>query len=175
MPIDEGPLAFDEERDFFSVSTPAQRAVLSSNIETVSNISPEQAENLERQIEEEMQDLVSGLNMNAMTFDPTVSLDPFGQDSVAFANGMQQRQVDDRRLSHHSHSDVIAFSGMHNYDSSFESEKIHDRAAMDDDRDLLVIEDDLEAVRNGVSQATHNTHRAVLHPYAKLFTKLRNS
>ena len=175
VPFDEGPLAFDEERDFFSVSTPAQRAVLSSNIETVSNISPEQAESLEREIEDEMQDMVSGLNMNAMTFDPTVSLDPFGQDNVAFANGMQQRPVDDRRLSHHSHSDVIAFSGMHNYDSSFESETIHDRAAMDDDRDLLVIEDDLEAVRNGVSQATHNTHRAVLHPYAKLFTKLRNS
>ena len=175
VPFDEGPLAFDEERDFFSASSPAQRAVLSNNIETASNISPEQAESLEREIEDEMQDMVSGLNMNAMTFDPTVSLDPFGQDNVAFANGMQQRPVDDRRLSHHSHSDVIAFSGMHNYDSSFESETIHDRAAMDDDRDLLVIEDDLEAVRNGVSQATHNTHRAVLHPYAKLFTKLRNS
>jgi general secretion pathway protein A len=174
-PIDEGPLAFDDVSDFFSAPTPSQREVLSNNIETVSNISPEQAENLERQIEDEMRDLVSGLNMNAMTFDPTVSVAPYAQESVAFANSMQQRPVDDRRLSHHSHSEVIAFSGMHSYDSSFESENTHDRAAMDDDRDLLVIEDDLEAVRGGVSQATHDTHRAVLHPYAKLFTKLRNS
>ena len=174
-PIDEGPLAFDDVSDFFSAPSPSQREVLSSNFETVSNISPEQAENLERQIEDEMRDLVSGLNMNAMTFDPTVSLDPYSQESVAFANSMQQRPADDRRLSHHSHSEVIAFSGMHNYDSSFDSENTHDRAAMDDDRDLLVIEDDLEAVRGGVSQATHDTHRAVLHPYAKLFTKLRNS
>ena len=46
---------------------------------------------------------------------------------------------------------------------------------MGDDRDLLVIEDDIESVRNGVKQATSGTQRAVLHPYAKLFTKLRNS
>ena len=46
---------------------------------------------------------------------------------------------------------------------------------MSDDRDLLVIEDDLATVRGGVAQAASGTQRAVLHPYAKLFTKLRNS
>ena len=46
---------------------------------------------------------------------------------------------------------------------------------MGDDRDLLVIEDDLETIRGGVNQATMGQNRAVLHPYAKLFSKLRNS
>ena len=174
-PVDEGPLAFDEASDFFTAPTLSQREVLSSNFETVSNISSEQAENLERQIEDEMRDLVSGLNMSAMTFDPTTSIDPSAKDNGSFASSFPQRPIDDRRLSHHSHSDVIAFSGMHNYDSSLESDRIQERAAMNDDRDLLVIEDDLEAVRGGVAHLSHDTHRAVLHPYAKLFTKLRNS
>jgi len=174
-PVDEGPLAFDEANDFFTAPTPSQREVLSSNFETVSNISPEQAENLERQIEDEMRDLVSGLNMSAMTFDPATSIDPSAKDNGSFASSFPQRPIDDRRLSHHLHSDVIAFSGMHNYDSSLESDRVQERAAMNDDRDLLVIEDDLEAVRGGVAQMSHGTQRAVLHPYAKLFTKLRNS
>gem|GEM_PF-1259665 len=174
-PVDEGPLAFDEASDFFTAPTPSQLEVLSSNFETVSNISPEQAENLERQIEDEMRDLVSGLNMSAMTLDPTAAIDPFPTENSSFANSFPQRPIDDRRLSHHSHSDVIAFSGMHNYDSSLESDRVEERAAMNDDRDLLVIEDDLEAVRGGVAQRSNDMQRAVLHPYAKLFTKLRSS
>jgi hypothetical protein len=50
-----------------------------------------------------------------------------------------------------------------------------DRDALSDDRDLLVIEDDLEAVRSGTHQATQASSKATLHPYAKLFTKLRSS
>ena len=88
---------------------------------------------------------------------------------------MEHSQVDDLRLSHQAHTDVITFSGMHNDSNGKESERVAARAAMSDDRDLLVIEDDLESVRRGVTQATGGTHRAVLHPYAKLFTKLRNS
>ncbi len=174
-PVDEGPLAFDEASDFLTAPTQSQREVLSNTFETVSNISPEQAENLERQIEDEMRDLVSGLNMNAMTFDPTTTIDASARENVAFASGGLQRPIDDRRLSRHSHSDVIAFSGMHNYDSSLESDNLQERVAMDDDRDLLVIEDDLEAVRAGKPHESQSSHRAVLHPYAKLFTKLRNS
>ncbi len=161
-----------------------QAASLSSNdgpfedsyVETVSNISPEQAANLERQIEEEMRELVSGLNMNAMTFDPAESIDPsvnYGTPEIFSA--MEQGPEEDRRLAHHAHTDVIAFSGMHSYNTMMESERVPERAAMGDDRDMLVIEDDLESVRGGVTQAMNNTHRAVLHPYAKLFTKLRNS
>ncbi len=145
------------------------------HVETVSNISPEQAANLERQIEEEMRDLVSGLNMSAMTLDPTSTVDPFAiDDALAFNQAKEQRQVDDLRLAHQAHTDIITFSGLHNYSNGKNSERVATLAAMSDDRDLLVIEDDLESVRSGVAQANSGTHRAVLHPYAKLFTKLRN-
>jgi len=87
----------------------------------------------------------------------------------------EQKQADDRRLAHQAHTDVITFSGMHEYSSIIETERMVERAAMGDDRELLVIEDDLETVRGGVAQASSVTQRAVLHPYAKLFTKLRNS
>ncbi len=187
--IDEEALAFDEANDFFTAPTPphahvGQAASLSSNdgpfedsyLETVSNISPEQAANLERQIEEEMRELVSGLNMNAMTFDPAESIDStVNYSTPGIFSAMEHGSEEDRRLAHHAHSDVIAFSGMHSYNTMMESEPVPDRAAMGDDRDMLVIEDDLESVRGGVSQAMNNTHRAVLHPYAKLFTKLRNT
>jgi hypothetical protein len=46
---------------------------------------------------------------------------------------------------------------------------------MSDDRDLLVIEDDLASGHGETQQATAGRSRAVLHPYAKLFTKLRNA
>ena len=147
-----------------------------SYVETVSNISPEQAANLEKQIEEEMRELVSGLNMNAMTFDPAESIDPsVNYSTPGIFSAMEKGPEEDRRLAHHAHSDVIAFSGMHSYNTMMESERIPERAAMGDDRDMLVIEDDLESVRGAVTQVMNNTHRAVLHPYAKLFTKLRNS
>ncbi len=196
-PIDEGPLAFDEANDFFTASTPSLPEVNTDGIaihptsgasyeafefaedpyvETVSNISPEQAANLERQIEEEMRELVSGLNMSAMTFDPATSVDVVANDSLfAFTETRDQSLADDRRLAHQAHTDVIAFSGMHGYSNTSESERASNRLAMSDDRDLLVIEDDLECVRNGVAQASDATQRAVLHPYAKLFSKLRNS
>ncbi len=196
-PKDEGPLAFDEANDFFTASTPSIPEVYADRIaihpasgasyeafefaevpyvETVSNISPEQAANLERQIEEEMRELVSGLNMSAMTFDPATSVDVVANESsFAFTETREQNLADDRRLAHQAHTDVIAFSGMHGYSNTAESERVSDRQAMSDDRDLLVIEDDLECVRNGVTQATDGTRRAVLHPYAKLFSKLRNS
>ncbi len=202
---EEKALAFEEASDFFTVPASShgpsletssdgnqdlhenylgQSASLSSDggpyqdshVDTVSNISPEQAANLERQIEEEMRELVSGLNMNAMTFDPADPLDHFVNNSNSgIPSATEQDHVDDRRLAHHAHTDVIAFSGMHSYSTMTESERVPDRAAMGDDRDMLVIEEDLESVRGGVSQAMNGTHRAVLHPYAKLFTKLRNS
>ena len=196
-PIDEESLAFDEANDFFMPAMRSQQEMIAERyaddaaplasqgaqefaedaiVEAVSNISPEQAANLERQIEEEMRELVSGLNMNAMSFDPAVAIDAFAHDgSLAFTQAREQIPTDNLMLAHHAHTDVIAFSGMHSFSSSVESERVPDRPAMGDDRDLLVIEDDIESVRNGVKQATSGTQRAVLHPYAKLFTKLRNS
>jgi general secretion pathway protein A len=133
-----------------------------------SNISSEQAANLERQIEEEMRELVSGLNMSAMTFDP--------EQAIASDRSRQA----DQRLSHQAHSDVLSFAGLktnsrENPDDYAREQAMVERAAMNDDRDLLVIEEDLEAIRGGSQNATATTTRAVLHPYAKLFTKLRNS
>ncbi len=147
----------------------------------VSNISPEQAANLERQIEDEMRELVSGLNMNAMTFDPL----------QAIANPSSERERDfgrsgttEQRLAHQAHTDVLSFSGLRErsqedsqYGNSMYSNESasFDRDALSDDRDLLIIEDDLEAVRSGTHQATQASSKATLHPYAKLFTKLRSS
>jgi type II secretory pathway predicted ATPase ExeA len=177
--------AHDEETTAFT------SALESAYSEPVSNISAEQAANLERQIEDEMRELVSGLNLNAMTFDPSTSIDTitnqisFQEDTLQHetnfqASPMRSPRGEEQRLAHQSHSDVIAFSNLHDRSelggrhemSSFNSDE--QRAAMSDDRDLLVIEDELESVRRGVQQATTTT-RAVLHPYAKLFTKLRNS
>ena len=184
-PMDDQPLAFDEASDFLPdsmQSTQSHRGTIpndwehapayasepaySQEIETISNISPEQAANLERQIEEEMRELVSDLNMSAMTFDPATSIEP---------NPMYQPRMDDRPLAYRAHSDVIAFSGMHSFSNFSDEEREPQRMAMGDDRDLLVIENDLESVQGGASQAVASTHRAVLHPYAKLFSKLRNS
>ncbi len=207
-PVDEEPLEFDEANDFFTAPTPSQRLAISSNfqddqeyaaavapnvarheddfadtpIEAVSNISPEQAANLERQIEEEMRDLVSGLNMSAMTFDPMTTLDPWSnEDQGAYADSAAQSNSDELRLAHLAHTDVIGLAGMHSFSTFSEAEHVSvqnsDRNSdrMGDDRDLLVIEDDLELVRGGVAKAVSASHRAFLHPYAKLFTKLRNS
>ena len=167
---DEGPLAFDEAGDFLSVSSqPEQDA-----IEAISNITPEQAANLERQIEEEMRELVSDLNLNAMNFDPASSIE---SSLMGHPQGLDRPfdRSEDRQLAYRAHSDVIAFSGMHSYTTTAQTDYVPNRVTMGDDRDMLVIENDLESVRGGASQATDAPHRAVLHPYAKLFSKLRNS
>jgi type II secretory pathway predicted ATPase ExeA len=149
--------------------------------EPISNISPEQALNLERQIEEEMRELVSGLNMSAMSFDPAASIDAFaGQPAFSFDTNVGQSRHDMQRLAHQAHTDVISFSGLRNSSDGFESahsntDSLSARSAISDDRDLLVIEDELASVQGEAQQATEGRSRAVLHPYAKLFTKLRNS
>jgi general secretion pathway protein A len=149
--------------------------------EPISNISPEQALNLERQIEEEMRELVSGLNMSAMSFDPATSIDAFaGQPAFSFDTNVGQNRHDLQRLTHQAHTDVISFSGLRSSSDAFESaqsnsDSLSARSAMSDDRDLLVIEDELASVQGEAKQATAGRSRAVLHPYAKLFTKLRNS
>lgn len=147
----------------------------------VSNISPEQAANLERQIEDEMRELVSGLNMNAMTFDPLQTIaNPSNEQDRDFGRSGATEQ----RLAHQAHTDVLSFSGLRErsqedsqYENSMYSNDLAslDRDALSDDRDLLIIEDDLEAVRSGTHQATQASSKATLHPYAKLFTKLRSS
>ncbi|MFY8201659.1 MAG: hypothetical protein ACOVLE_13365, partial [Pirellula staleyi] len=149
--------------------------------EPISNISPRQAANLERQIEEEMRELVSVLNLSAMSFDPATSIDAFaGQPGFSYESHDEQNRYDGIRLSHQAHGDVVSFSGLRNSSdgsgaAQSNSDSLSARSAMSDDRDLLVIEDDLESLPAGAQQETAVSSRAVLHPYAKLFTKLRNS
>ncbi len=149
--------------------------------EPISNISPEQALSLERQIEEEMRELVSGLNMSAMSFDPGTSIDAFaGQPAFSFESNGDQNRYDIQWPAHQAQPDVISFSGLRNSSDGFESaqsnsDSLSARSTMSDDRDLLVIEDDLASNQGETQQATEGRSRAVLHPYAKLFTKLRNS
>lgn len=189
----------EEANDFLNGSVETQRNRLSESFgapvaksfedgpteyefsEPISNISPEQALSLEQQIEEEMRELVSGLNMSAMSFDPGTSIDAFaGQPAFSFESNGDQNRYDMQRLAHQAHTDVISFSGLRNSSIELESaqsnsDSLSARSAMSDDRDLLVIEDDLASVRGETQQATAGGSRAVLHPYAKLFTKLRNS
>jgi general secretion pathway protein A len=149
--------------------------------EPISNISPDQALSLERQIEEEMRELVSGLNMSAMSFDPATSIDAFaGQPAFSFESNGDQNRYDIQWPAHRSQPDLTSFSGLRNSSDGLESAQSNSdsasaRSAMSDDRDLLVIEDDLASGQGGTQQATAGRSRAVLHPYAKLFSKLRNS
>ncbi len=195
---DDQPLAFAEASDFLPVSTQpiysqqdrslrheaaisdrdgyatdgsfGEAAYGTEELKAISNISPEQAANLERQIEEEMRELVSGLNMSAMTFDPASSIDPYSMRQAPVVD-----QQDDRQLVYRAHTDVLTFSGKHSNTNMAEPAHPVQPMVMGDDRDLLVIENDLEVVRSSAMQATTSPHRAVLHPYAKLFSKLRNS
>jgi general secretion pathway protein A len=136
-----------------------------SSFEPISNITPSQAANLERQVEEEMRELVSDLNMNAMTFDPMQRIvDTPSQPSSVLLDRFGER-------------DVLSFADMN--DQWEPSERKNRRPVptsnVGDDRDMLVVEEDLETIRNTMDGATKAPHRPILHPYAKLFSNLRNS
>jgi type II secretory pathway predicted ATPase ExeA len=134
-------------------------------LEPISNITPSQAANLERQVEQEMRELVSDLNMNAMTFDPMQSIvETPNQSSPVPLDRFVER-------------DVLSFAQMN--DPWEPSERIERRPRpatnAGDDRDMLVVEEDLETIRNTLDGVPRAPHRPVLHPYAKLFSNLRNS
>jgi len=121
-----------------------------------------------------MREIVSGLTMSAIAMDPANSIQSqFAQRDVPY----QEEHFAEQRLAHQAHSDVLSFSGLSNRENNSVRREFDEiRELMTDDRDLVVIEDDLETVRQGTHEAaTATTSRAVLHPYAKLFTKLRNS
>ncbi len=135
------------------------------SFEPISNITPSQAANLERQVEQEMRELVSDLNMNAMTFDPMQSIvETSDQPSPVLLDRFVER-------------DVLSFAEMN--DQWEPNERIERRSRpvtnAGDDRDMLVVEEDLETIRNTVDGVPKAPHRPVLHPYAKLFSNLRNS
>ena len=133
--------------------------------EPISNITPSQAANLERQVEQEMRELVSDLNLNAMTFDPMQSIvDPPSQPSPVLLDRFGER-------------DVLSFAEMNDQWEPSEGKQRRPRPATNvgDDRDMLVVEEDLETIRNTMEGIPNAPHRPILHPYAKLFSNLRNS
>jgi hypothetical protein len=112
-----------------------------------------------------MRELVSDLNMNAMTFDPMQSIvETSDQPSPVLLDRFVER-------------DVLSFVDMN--DQWEPNERIERRPRpvtnAGDDRDMLVVEEDLETIRNTVDGVPKAPHRPVLHPYAKLFSNLRNS
>ena len=133
----------------------------------VSNITPSQASNLERQVEEEMRELVSGLNMNAMTFDPMQSI--VSASSKTRSDAPADRFADRDR-------DVVSFAQMSdewNHGERY-SHPRDDSRSLGDDRDMLVVEENIDSIRGSLQSVPASTHRPVMHPYAKLFSNLRS-
>ncbi len=163
-----------EESDTFldapNVTSSPSHTPQSNSVEPdypISNISPEQVASIEAQIEDEMRDLVSNLNMSAMSFDPERSIDR--SKTTGFATSSREDGVQDRKLSHPPHAGVVSFSGLYDI-----SDRSSDHALSGDDRDLLMIEDDIAAAHDTGNTSTATSSRNVVHPYAKLFSKLRN-
>lgn len=159
------PFAFDELTDEPSIRLSESIPSEWTDLEPVSNIPPEYLATIEQQIEAEMRELVSDLNMSAMTMDSDRDLT--GVNVGGFANNTSSPEIS-RSLASHSHSDLLSFSGLHGSGGPAQPFMVSD------DRDLLVIEEEMETGRNGAGQTAMKSS-AVVHPYAKLFSKLRNS
>ncbi|MCU0716379.1 MAG: AAA family ATPase [Pirellula sp.] len=141
-----------------------------------SNITPSQAASLERQVEEEMRDLVSELNLSAMAFDPTqiiVELEPsYPIDSAPpTATAEEAIQAD---AAFHTAGTFAEMRDEWNQTGGFGSTEVSKPIASDD-RDMLVIEEDLETIKSAVPAPKTGASRPVLHPYAKLFSNLRSN
>jgi len=61
------------------------------------------------------------------------------------------------------------------YASSNEGESSEDGSPLLDDRDMILIEDDVDELRDATAQAIEAQSRARIHPYAQLFSKMRQS
>lgn len=141
-----------------------------------SNITPSQAASLERQVEEEMRDLVSELNLSAMAFDPTqiiVELEP----SYPIENAPPTATAEEALMADAAFHTAGTFAEMRdewNQTGGFGGSEVS-RPVASDDRDMLVIEEDLETIKSGVPAPKAGANRPVLHPYAKLFSNLRSN
>jgi type II secretory pathway predicted ATPase ExeA len=106
----------------------------------------------------ELLDTLSSTNLEAMTFDPAVRLQTETEMDSA-ADEVTSRY--DGGLSRPSRSSILSFADM-------QSER---HLVMNDDRDLLVIEEDLPNKIAGLSNEIPTP--AVVNPYKQLFSKLR--
>jgi type II secretory pathway predicted ATPase ExeA len=135
---------------------------------------------LEKQIEDEMREIVSDLNLNAMMFDP---MRPIAKTPEAAPVNRFSEPMADESLSFAAVSRNWSGQGAqepaptyHDEESMFSprsSQSTARRPSLGDDRDLLVIEEDIESVRSSSQREVPAPHRPVMHPYAKLFSNLR--
>jgi hypothetical protein len=158
------------------------------------SITQSQAAFIEKQIEEEMREIVSELNMNAMMFDPSQPIDRNYQPSVSNEERSKLEPTDytfDERSSYVNSPLSLADSAQswedETRDSSMFNAAFHATNRWDsdpmptdqrmqargDDRDILIIETESEPIRGSASGDSTNSARPVLHPYAKLFSNLR--
>ncbi|MFN7737475.1 MAG: ExeA family protein [Pirellula sp.] len=144
----------------------------SESDEYVSNLSEHSFEEIEQQIEEEMRDLVSNMNMSAITIDPNESF----AGRICTLSDSTELVLED---SPTDGFDSFAESRRNaRAESGFSSGPTAQHAVVEsgDDRDVIVVEEDAEvgaatATRPNVATGT----RVKLHPYAQLFAKLRQS
>ena len=144
----------------------------SPSSEYVSNLSEQSFEEIEQQIEEEMRDLVSNMNMSAITIDPNESF----AGRICTLSDSTELVLED--------SPTDGFDGFpttrraDRTESDFAGSPTAQHAVVEsgDDRDVIVVQEDAEggaatATRPSIAAGT----RVKLHPYAQLFAKLRQS
>lgn len=146
------------------------------------SLSQSQAAFLEKQIEEEMREIVSELNMNAMMFDPSQPIESNYQTTdytpeerssyfdspLSLADSAQSWEEEPR--------DTSPFSAAFNAANRWDNEPIASQqptTPRGDDRDILIIETESEPIRGSSSGESTRSAKPVLHPYAKLFSNLR--
>lgn len=139
---------------------------------------PSQVAMLERQIQEEMREIVSELNMNAMMFDPAQPIET--EDYKTQYSQAEKRSYFDSPLSlanspgawESTADDTSLFDVKDRWDKEpTTNENRHE--PLGDDRDILIIETEAEPLRGTAAINSKTNARPVLHPYAKLFSNLR--
>lgn len=163
---------------------------LSENYVESKSLTQAQASFIEKQIEEEMREIVSELNMNAMMFDPVQPIDSHYQsvDTNDERFGFDPTQYTAEERSSYFNSPLsLADSAESWEEQTRESSRFRDSQRWDsepravesrsaprgDDRDILIIETESEPIRGTAASEAAKSSKPVLHPYAKLFSNLR--
>ncbi|MBM3967705.1 MAG: hypothetical protein FJ308_22010 [Planctomycetes bacterium] len=142
------------------------------SLEYASNLSEHSFEEIEQQIEDEMRDLVSNMNMSAITIDPKESfagrICTLSDSTELVLEDSQDEGLDGFAMTRRADRTESGFAGGPTGQ--------HAIVESGDDRDVIVVEEDAEggaatATRPSVTGGT----RVKLHPYAQLFAKLRQS
>jgi type II secretory pathway predicted ATPase ExeA len=109
---------------------------------------------------EQLLDHLSSANLQAMTFDPSEALNA-DRPNWAAADAEERLPDFEGGLSRQTRSTILSFANLPEASS----------AAISDDRDLLIIEEDLPLQPNDYD--SEKPVAAVVHPYKQLFSKLR--